>query len=143
MVCLARDRRIVTSTVLSEALSVSQRYSLQIAGKLRDGGLIAAHPGMNGGYSLIKMAAEISAYDVIKLMEGDMSIPDCEHPIPDCGCPCEIQNMYESLHAMKEYVDAYLKTLTFDRLAGMDITGHLAEILGMVEDHISEISQGM
>ena len=36
---LARSKRIVSSTELSENLNISQRYILQFTGKLRDGGI--------------------------------------------------------------------------------------------------------
>ena len=141
MLDLARNKKIVPSLKLTSNLPVSQRYVLQIAGKLRDGGLINAHAGMKGGYTLVKEASEISVFDVITLMEGDMSIPECRTRLPDCGAPCVNPTLYASLNAMKEYVDAYLQTITFDKLVSMDITGTLPEILVLIDEHIKEIKQ--
>ena len=56
MLDLAHNKKIVPSLKLTANLPVSQRYVLQIAGKLRDGGLVSAHPGMKGGYTLAKEA---------------------------------------------------------------------------------------
>lgn len=139
MLYLARSDKVVPSAELSKTLHISQRYILQIAAKLRDGGFISAHAGMSGGYALTKGASFVSAYDIIMLMEGDMSIPECAAPIDGCGAPCTKSDLFDALYTMKDYVDTFLQTVTFDKLAGMDFTGHLSDILSLVDAHISEI----
>jgi Rrf2 family protein len=141
MVYLARNKSTVSSTELSDKLHISQRYVLQIAGKLREGDLITTRIGMSGGYTLGKKAAAISAYDVIAQMEGDLSIPECLTYTPDCEEPCKRSNLLDTLSAMNDYLNTYLKTITFDKLEDMNITGRLSEILGLVEAHTDEIRQ--
>ena len=136
---MARNRRVVSSSELSEKLHISQRYILQFTGKLRDGRLIHTRAGMNGGYTLGKEAAAISIFDVIMLMEGDMNIPDCLTPIPDCGAPCKSGNLFYALSHMRDYVDTFLKSISFQDLTDTNITGHLSEILGLVEMHIGDM----
>ncbi len=138
---LTRKPKTVSSTELSGNLKISPRYILQITGKLRDGGLIRAHAGKSGGYTLDKEAASISIFDVIKLMEGDMSIPVCMSRIPDCGEPCKNSHLLDSLSVMKEYLDMYLQTIMFDELADSDISGHLSEVLSLVAAHIGDLKQ--
>ena len=74
---LTRNKKVVSSTELSANLSISQRYIIQIAGKLRDGCLIVTHAGMCGGYTLGKDASDISVYDVFSLLEEGLLIPEC------------------------------------------------------------------
>ena len=131
---LARNNRVVSSTELSENLQISQRYILQIAGKLRDNGLIGTHTGMNGGYSLCKDSSMISVYDIVVLLEGDMNIPECV-------APCKNSNLHDALSILKDYMDTYFKTITFDKLANMKIHGQLSEIIGMVGTHIVAMKQ--
>ena len=138
---LARSKKIVPSSELSKYLLISQRRTLQITGTLRDAGLIVTHTGMTGGYSLNKDPSSISAYTVISLMEGDMRIPDCLVHVPDCSEPCKNSNLFDTMNPMKEYIDSYLKTITFDKLAAMEINGKLTEILALVEIHIAEMKQ--
>ena len=88
MVYITRNKRIVSSAELSEKLKISQRYVLQLAAKLRDGGLLSTYAGVNGGYVLGKEMSTISAYNVLSIMEGDMSIPDCLTKLSGCGEPC-------------------------------------------------------
>jgi Rrf2 family protein len=139
MVYLARSKLVVPSTELAENLKISQRYILQLTGKLRDGGLTRTRAGPSGGISLNMGVSQISAYDVITIMEGDMSIPKCVTQIPGCGEPCLNTNLFDTLSIMKEYLDTYLKTITLDKLADMNINGHLSDILELVINHIDEI----
>ena len=136
---LARNKRIVSSAELAESLKVSQRYTLKIAGLLRDGGLTDVQAGMRGGYSLTREASEISAYDVITLMEGEMSILECLTPNPDCGEACKNTHQLSALGIVKDYLDAFLKRLTFDKLADMGISEKLDGIIGLAESHIESI----
>ena len=131
---LTRNNRIVSSTELAENLNISQGYILQIAGKLRNGGLIGTRTGMSGGYSLSKEAAEFSVYDVVTLMEGDMSIPHCI-------APCKHALLHDALSVLKDYFDSYFKAVTFDRLAETSTKGQLSEIIGMVGSHIVEMRE--
>ena len=131
---LSKNNRIVSSTELSEKLHISPRYISHIASKLRDGALIGTHAGMSGGYVLNKDVSAISVYDVVVLMEGDMSIPECVRP-------CKNASLHDALSVLKDYFDTYFKTITFNILADMEITGKLSEIITMVETHIVAMKQ--
>jgi DNA-binding IscR family transcriptional regulator len=96
---------------------------------------------MSGGYELNREPSELSFYDVIMIMEGDMSIHKCVELKLDCGEPCLKPNLFDTLNIMKDYLETYLKTITFDKLADMDISGKLSEILDMVHNHIEEITR--
>ena len=96
---------------------------------------------MSGGYRLNKAPSKFSVYDVITLMEGDMSIPDCTELLPGSDKPCKNTNLLDTLNIMKDYLDTYLKAITFDKLADTDISGKLPEILDMVRGHIEEMKR--
>jgi len=97
---LSRNEDIVSSAKLSDNLQISQRYILQIAGKLRDGGLIDTQAGMRGGYALTKASSSISVYDIIALLEDDMSIPQCV-------TPCKNANSHDARSILKDYYNTY------------------------------------
>ena len=132
---LSRNKKVVSSTELSNNLHISQRYILQIVQKLRDGALVNAHAGMKGGYSLSKEESAISVYDIVALMEGASDIPFCIKP-------CHDANLHCALSAMSDYLDTYLKTLTFDKLTDMDTTGRLSEIIAIAETNMNALKQG-
>ena len=131
---LTRNNRVVSSAELSKNLDISQRYILQIAKKLRDGDLVDTHSGMNGGYTLSKEASTISVYDIVAIMEGDCSIPACVRS-------CHDATLNDALSALNDYLETYLKMLTFDKLADMETTGRLSEIISIVEAQISTMKE--
>lgn len=70
--------RIRTSGVLAhieemaEAEAVPANYLVQILGELREGGLITSRRGKQGGYALARDPEDISLYDIVTLIEGDV-----------------------------------------------------------------------
>jgi len=57
---------------LAKAEAVPPNYLAQILSELRDGGLITSRRGKMGGYALARRPEEISLYDVVTLVEGDV-----------------------------------------------------------------------
>ena len=116
MLYLTINRRIVSSMELTEYIAVSQRYVIQVARKLRSGGLIVTKNGMCGGYALLKEPAFISAYDIIVIMEGGVCIPESL-----ITAVTDIQNGYNSFLLLVEYIETYLRFMTLDKLADKNI----------------------
>jgi Rrf2 family protein len=52
--------------------AVPPNYLAQILSELREGGLITSRRGKTGGYALARRPENISLYDVISLVEGDV-----------------------------------------------------------------------
>ena len=57
---------------LAKAEAVPANYLVQILSELRNGGLILSRRGKQGGYALARPAAEISLFDIVSLIEGDV-----------------------------------------------------------------------
>lgn len=57
---------------LAKVESVPANYLVQILSELRNGGLIASRRGKQGGYTLARDPADITLYDIVKLIEGDL-----------------------------------------------------------------------
>lgn len=112
MLYLAEKRGFVSSTELSKSISTSQRYALQIASELRDGGLVHVSKGMAGGYCLAKPANEISLYDIILLSEGSVDI--LKPTKTNTGSHDVLIGVYTELEAR---ITEYLKRITLDVLA--------------------------
>ncbi|MGI8906677.1 MAG: SUF system Fe-S cluster assembly regulator [Candidatus Sumerlaeaceae bacterium] len=52
-------------------------------------GLLQAHRGVKGGYSLARNARSISATDIIEALEGPIAFTDCTTPDGGKGCAIE------------------------------------------------------
>ena len=57
---------------LAKVESVPANYLVQILSELRNGGIIASRRGKQGGYILARPPEDITLYDIVKLIEGDL-----------------------------------------------------------------------
>ena len=61
---------IVSATEIAQAMKIPHSYLIQIGAVLKKSGLIQAHSGRLGGYSLAEPSDSITLYDIV-----------AEHPI--------------------------------------------------------------
>ncbi|MCL2842942.1 MAG: Rrf2 family transcriptional regulator [Oscillospiraceae bacterium] len=66
-----------TAQTISEAVGITYPYFIKIANQLKKNGMIGSVQGRNGGYQMAKPACEISVYDVVLAVEGELKISDC------------------------------------------------------------------
>ncbi len=57
---------------LAQAEAVPANFLAQILGELRDGGLIISKRGIQGGYALARPPEQISLYDIMKVVDGEL-----------------------------------------------------------------------
>ncbi len=57
---------------LARAEEVPSNYLVQILNELRNGGLIVSKRGKQGGYALSRPPQEISLYDIVRAVEGEV-----------------------------------------------------------------------
>jgi len=51
---------------------IPANYLVQILNELRNGGLINSRRGKQGGYSLAKPPAEVSLYEIVRVIDGEL-----------------------------------------------------------------------
>jgi FeS assembly SUF system regulator len=75
---MAKDpHSTLSATYLAELLNLSPPTVSKILKMLSESGFVQSVRGSDGGYHLIKNAAEISIADVISAMEGDIAMTEC------------------------------------------------------------------
>ena len=57
---------------LAKSESVPANYLVQILSELRNGGLISSKRGKQGGYALARAPEDVTLYDIVSLIEGDV-----------------------------------------------------------------------
>ena len=78
IVCyLAAQRQMISTSELSQELSVPSSYIPKITKKLKRAGIIKACEGIKGGYQIAKQPENISLRDVISCTESTMAISRC------------------------------------------------------------------
>ena len=57
---------------LAKSEAVPANYLVQILSELRNGGLILSKRGKQGGYALARRPEDVTLYDIVSLIEGDV-----------------------------------------------------------------------
>ncbi|QUE85844.1 MULTISPECIES: cysteine metabolism transcriptional regulator CymR [Exiguobacterium] len=76
MIALARetDNKPLSLKKIATRHELPEHYLEQLIGPLRNGGLVKSVRGAYGGYQLVKPAEEITAGEIIRLLEGPLTI---------------------------------------------------------------------
>lgn len=62
---------------IAEAYHIPPQLLAKILQTLAKAGLLVSHAGTNGGYALARPAADISAFEVIRAIDGPLFITSC------------------------------------------------------------------
>lgn len=57
---------------LAAAEDIPANYLVQILNELRNSGLIVSRRGKQGGYALARVPGEVSLYDIVRAIDGEM-----------------------------------------------------------------------
>ncbi|MDD4735309.1 MAG: Rrf2 family transcriptional regulator [Kiritimatiellae bacterium] len=61
----------------SERMGVTEKYLWQVTAPLKSDGIILSSAGSQGGYQLANPASELTTYDVLRSVEGELSLVSC------------------------------------------------------------------
>lgn len=84
-------------------------------------GLLHSHAGMNGGYTLARSPGTISAFEVIRIIDGPLFITSC---VTDSG-PCDLTSsctIKEPLARVNDTISDVLKKIKISDLVEADPT---------------------
>jgi len=96
-----------TAKMISKEVGLSHPFFIKIASQLKRHGLIDTVQGPYGGYLLAKPAHEISLYDVVLAMEGELFVLHCLEEGAICsrkGVRCTVQDYFGNVQ--KTLIDA-------------------------------------
>lgn len=109
----------VALKTIAQKHGMSEYYLEQLIAPLKKAGLVISVRGAQGGYRLSHSASEITAGDVLRVLEGSLSPVDClEDQSAVCASAscdnCRTKTVWARLHAgMSEVLD----TITLSELA--------------------------
>lgn len=69
--------RVITLSELAKSTSVNAPYLEKILGILKKASLVETERGANGGYIISKPANEISVGEILRALEGNLYLADC------------------------------------------------------------------
>jgi len=109
---------------LAERTGIAKDYLAKILGTLRNAGIVSASPGIGGGYRLAKAPEAIGLIEVVRLLDGEQSLPQClldrERPCSNDD-PCTAHALWADV---RERYLAFLETTTVAAISQAEGTGH-------------------
>lgn len=110
MILLAQEKKSsVSLSLIAERESISLKYLERIFSQLKREKLIKSEKGSAGGYYLAREAKNITIYDIVKALEGDISPFYCVEKSEKvyCGkkCNCAVMGV------LKKVQDSLINTL--------------------------------
>ena len=72
-----QDGEVSTAEAAAREMGITYSYFNKVAWKIRMAGLIESVQGPGGGYRIAKNPADITLYDIVTVMEGDICINRC------------------------------------------------------------------
>ena len=114
---------------VADAYGIPAQLLAKILQLLTKNGLLRSHAGMNGGYALARHPKEISAFEVIRAIEGPLFITSCVTDKRECGqmTRCTVR---EPLKKVNETLVRALSAVTISSLSAE--VGGLVQIEGVV-----------
>lgn len=109
---------------IAEAYHIPPQLLAKILQRLAKEGLLRSHAGMNGGYTLARSSGDITAFEVIRAIDGPLFITSC---ITESGS-CDLTNsctIKEPLARVNDSISDLLKKIRISDLVESDHThGH-------------------
>jgi Rrf2 family protein len=112
----ANGERLAIKTIAARQ-DISEAYLEQIIASLKRSGLVKSLRGSSGGYVLAKPMEEIKVGDVLRSLEGPLSVADCTDA--RCGVcqTCVAKGVWEKL---QNSIDAVIDGVTLKDLISPD-----------------------
>jgi Rrf2 family protein len=104
------DRGACSAKDVAEAYSIPQEALAKILQRLTRAGLLQSQHGMNGGYTLTRDPRRISAYEVIRAIDGPLFITSCITVRGECD-QSERCTIREPLRKVNQSIEDVLKSI--------------------------------
>lgn len=75
---------LVPLSAIAARQEIPRKYLEQVIADLRNAGLVEAGRGAHGGYQLARDPASITLLDIVQILEGPVSIMECQRAEDDC-----------------------------------------------------------
>ena len=96
---------------ISDAYGIPLPLLSKVLQKLARTGFVTSEHGANGGYRLRRPAANISALEVIRSIDGPIFLTSCFNDAPDCGVANRC-NVREPLRKVHEAIQGLLENIS-------------------------------
>jgi Rrf2 family protein len=100
---------------VADAFGIPPEALAKILQRLAKAGLLHSQHGINGGYTLARPAATISAFEVIQAIDGPLFITSCVTHRGECD-QTDRCNIREPLRKVNESIEAVLRRIKISHM---------------------------
>ena len=107
---------VVATRQLSTEEDISYQYAAKIMQLLHAAGLVKSTMGPHGGFSLAQSPEDVSLLDIIKAVQGSVSLNNCFLEVDACSrrSTCVIS---AKIAGLQEYIERFLAGITLAEFA--------------------------
>jgi len=95
-IAIHQNAGTVTLNEIAKRQQISAKYLWQIMSQLKNAGLVRGTRGPKGGYRLIRGPEEITLLDIVRILEGPVTLVECENECPFDG-QCIAQRVWREI----------------------------------------------
>jgi len=107
---------------VADSFGIPPEALAKILQRLAKAGLLLSHHGTHGGYRLARAAHTISAFEVIRAIDGPLFITSCVTVRGECG-QSDRCNIREPLRKVNDSIEAVLKRIKISHMKEEPETG--------------------
>ena len=128
----AKEGELVTVRQVADRFRISQNHMMKVAHVLGREGFIETVRGRSGGLRLAQKGGAIRIGDVVRLMEGDLSLVEC---FPGGAGGCLIARACRLKGVLSEALEAFLSVL--DRYTIADLTKNNFKLRDLLKSEVA------
>lgn len=103
---------------IAESEGISQAYLEQLFGQLKKSGLVISERGAFGGYELSRQPSEITIGEIIRSLEGDISLSCCDF-IGEVDCGKDSCRTKEVLDKIKDKINSVVNAISLEDMKNL------------------------
>ncbi|MFZ1626316.1 MAG: Rrf2 family transcriptional regulator [Candidatus Moraniibacteriota bacterium] len=116
-IALAQSDKAVSIHALAESEHLPEDYLEKILQLLRKAGMVVATKGVTGGYKLSRSSSEVSAWDILRVLDGPIEtfLPPATGTLPCLQVShCQTNQVWRTL---EEKIEETLSDISLERLS--------------------------
>lgn len=125
----ANPRQVASARHIAERYGLPSAMLMNLLKSLHQAGLVRSTRGPKGGYQLAMDPHQVSLYELVQVVDGQVQLTDCAEQTDQCARPgCRIRDacpVQAPLHALHHKLVQFLKDV---KLSDLILPGHRIDV---------------
>lgn len=113
-----KNKGYISVSEISDKLNLSENYLEQLIRLLKNKGLIKSQRGPKGGYMITKDLKDISVGEVLRALEGNITMSECVSGSYDCYNKCDAYNVFNRID---QVINDAVDSITLENIVNQEV----------------------